>query len=351
MTALTVYGSSVADTMLTTACDMAQAVGGGTETSKTTILTGTEVYGEVFSQGGTAASVATLPATPTGHGWVYTPGVGTYVEGNWSALITLSAASWGGSSVHGTITVRFFHYSGGAYTAIGQITTALSGTNKMTYSLPATSMPSITFGFNDLLYVDLWWFDDATNAGGDNPVLYVSTSATQGVAGDMQISTPGFASTAMLGYDPVGHQGVPIQVQDVQTDAVTGQQYGSVVPGNVDIGAVISGLNINTHCRGVKIVLNVTAIAPGDQLELYIFGYDPVSHTQYSLAGGEPIASISTTVYTIYPGITEGDTTITTPFSSSRNITVSNVLPCGWDVGIMNPGLSAVYTISACMIV
>jgi len=183
----TLYGSSIADATLTTADDMATTTG-GTETSKTTTTSGTNTYSEVFSQGGSSTGASSIPATPTGKGWVYNkPGAGTYATGNWSASVTFSGSSLGTSD----LTIRFFRYSSGTYTQIGTINKTGVVSAKTTYSFPATSMGTITFAANDLLYVDLW-FHDTSTIGGDNPVIYVSNSATQGVANDMVVTTSNF---------------------------------------------------------------------------------------------------------------------------------------------------------------
>jgi hypothetical protein len=183
------YGSDVADATLTTACDMATTTG-GTETSQTSSGTGVNIYQEVYSKGGSPASVGAIPATPTGNGWVFKQAsAGTYPLGNWSASITFSSTFTGVS-----LTLRFFKYSSGTYTSIGTITVSLTGSAKTTYSFAATSMPATTFLSSDLLYIDLWFLDNNSNISGDNPIIYESTSATQGVANDMQITTTTFGT-------------------------------------------------------------------------------------------------------------------------------------------------------------
>jgi len=199
MATLTLYGSSVADATITTACDMANTAG-GTETSKTTTTTGTSVYAEVLSQGGTSASVSSIPTTPTGNGWVYKPGAGVFATGNWSAIDTVSSASWSGSSSTTDITRRFFRYANGVYILIGTLNIAITGTAKTTYTYTATSMASIAFGPNDFIYSDLWWHDTNTDAGGDNPVIYESNSSSTGVANDVQITTSNFTAASAGGY-------------------------------------------------------------------------------------------------------------------------------------------------------
>jgi hypothetical protein len=190
---LVLYGSSVADSTLTTACDMSSAVG-GTETSKATTIVSTALtYAEIYSQGGASPPAASIPA-PTGHGWVYNPGAGTFSTGNWSASITLSSVCCAPTNT----TVRFYRLSSGVYTAIGSIVHTGGAAAKTTYAYAATSMGTITFAGGDLLYTDLWWHDASSNVGGDNPSVYVTTSATQGKTSDMQILTPAFTSTSAI---------------------------------------------------------------------------------------------------------------------------------------------------------
>ena|SRR2546421_12159711 len=186
-----IYGSSIADGTLTNACAMA-ATTGGTETSKLTTnqaVAGT--FGEVYSQGGTSTTYSAIQA-PSGHGWVFLPGAGTFATGNWSASITLSSAN---GTVGMIYIVRFYKYTG-SYVSIGSINgPGATTTAKTTYSFTATSMSTVTFAATDLLYVDLW-LNDTSGVSSDNPTVYISNSATQGVANDMQITTSTFTASA-----------------------------------------------------------------------------------------------------------------------------------------------------------
>lgn len=184
-------GSDVADGTLTTACDMAPTTG-GTETSKTTTLTGSNNVGEITSQGLSVATTAAIPSTPTGKGWVFQPGAGTYATGNWSFIITLSFAS---VTLQTTLTVRFFKYTG-SYTSIGTLTLSPTfSTSKTTYTFSASSLSSMTFGSSDLLYVDCW-VTGSGGVGSHNPTVYESTSASTGVANDVQVTTSTFTAGA-----------------------------------------------------------------------------------------------------------------------------------------------------------
>ena len=185
-----IYGSNVLSLVApTTACQMSTATG-GTETSATSTPTGSSAYFEVASRTSSIASVAAIPA-PTGNGWVYAPGGGTFATGNWSAAIALSTTFSGALS--GTLTFRVFKYSSGVYTAIGTIvlTNPTLSTTRAVVSFTATSMSSVAMGTSDLVYFDLW-FNDTPNVAGDDCVVYESNSGSVGVANDMQVTTSTF---------------------------------------------------------------------------------------------------------------------------------------------------------------
>ena len=191
MASLVLYGSDVADGTLTTACDMTINTG-GTETNQRSTFGGSSNYGEILSKGGSPTTVSALPA-PTGNGWVYKPGAGTFATGNWSASVALGDDNFGGYSVQ--ITIRFYQYSGGTYTAIGTINSGnvTLPAARTVFSLAATSMSTVTFAANDLVYVDLWLFN-ATGISFATPQVYETTSSTAGLASDVQVTTSSFTA-------------------------------------------------------------------------------------------------------------------------------------------------------------
>ena len=193
MPSLVLYGSNIPDSTLVAACDMA-AASGGVETSATTTTTGTNNFVEVFSQNGSSTGFSALQA-PSGKGWAFKPGAGTFALGNWSASIALSLAlSPGTGSLY---ILRFYKYSGGIYSAIGTINSGtISASGRTAASFPATSMPATTFTATDILYIDLYWEEVSGTIGGDNPTVFVSTSSTAGVVGDMQVTTSTFTPLA-----------------------------------------------------------------------------------------------------------------------------------------------------------
>jgi hypothetical protein len=229
-----IYASNVSNTTLTSACTMA-ANSGGSEVAVQTTVTGTNQYVEVVSQAATLASVTTI-GSPSGKGWVYLPGAGTFAAGNWSATVTLSASSPGTTDV----TIRFYKYSAGTYTSIGSINkTGISGT-KTAYSFTATAMPSTAFSASDLLYIDLWWHD--TSGAGDNPNVYVSNSSTAGVANDLQVTT----STFTAGITRI--QGNSVNSSGTGTSQSITLGSG-ILQGNLVVAAVACGSN-NTTITG-----------------------------------------------------------------------------------------------------
>lgn len=233
MTSLTLYGSNVASTTLTSACKLADTTG-GTETNVTT--TGPSSgngYVEIFSQAATASLNASLPS-PDGKGWLYD---NTNLEnqtisaGNWSASIAVKDTA--GSGPVQSFVIRFYkRSSGGTYTSIGSLTLSSQtiNTTRTVYNFSASSLSSMSFSTGDKLYVDL--FIQATGWSSDPIVNYVSNSATQGVANDLQITTPGYTANATTNTESVtetysGSELVTTTLFTLNSETVTETDAGS----------------------------------------------------------------------------------------------------------------------------
>jgi hypothetical protein len=208
MTALTLYGSNVAATTVTTACKLATTTG-GTETSTETFAPNdnSQKYIEVWSQGGTVTDSASLPA-PDGHGWLFdvtTLESQTIATGNWSATVALQDP---GGALTSTLVMRFYkRSSGGTYTSIGSITQTGNtiGTTRTVLSLSATSMGSMAFVTGDKLYIDLFILPTGSSTWtADGINCYLSNSATAGVANDFVVVTPGYSKSRNLICDGYG---------------------------------------------------------------------------------------------------------------------------------------------------
>jgi len=192
------YGSNVADATLTNACDCARNTTGGTETSQTTSLTGNLAVYEITSRGLTIATVASVPATPTGKGWTFKfTQNGTIAAGNYSAIMNLAAA-WALSNQTTTI-VRFFYLPGGVFGSAVLLASlaavAMTSQAKTQYSWVAVAGSAQSVSSGDYLYVDAW-ANDTIGGASDNPVAYESNSSSSGVANDAQFTVPGFIISA-----------------------------------------------------------------------------------------------------------------------------------------------------------
>ena len=91
----------------------------------------------------------------------------------------------------------------------------------------------------------------------------------------------------------------------------------------------------NNNGRGLKVVLDMTNVAAGPDVTLTIDAKDPTSGKYYNLLTGASVTTVSTNVYTVYPGLTP-----------VANKTVSDVLPRTWRVVVTaNNANSATYSV------
>lgn len=112
----------------------------------------------------------------------------------------------------------------------------------------------------------------------------------------------------------------------------------------LNVSAVTTSQNsadqTNTGCRGVKVVLDMTAVGTGS-VTLTIQGKDVASGKYYTILAGVAVTTNSTNVYTVYPGTTV-----------AANVTAADVLPRTWRVAVaannVNP---ATYTVGASVLV
>lgn len=169
---------------------------GGTEIAKTNVIGGgSGNYAELWSQGGNTTAVASIPATPTGRGWLWpVPGAGTFGTDNWSAAFAYADTQ---SGVNGTLTVRAFKYSGGSYTAIATLASS-------TFNIPSgRTVPALTpaagtqttVAAGDYIYIDAWAMNSSGIIGGTITVYTVTDVTAGGLANDAQTTTSHFVSS------------------------------------------------------------------------------------------------------------------------------------------------------------
>lgn len=108
----------------------------------------------------------------------------------------------------------------------------------------------------------------------------------------------------------------------VLTDPATGVEMGSTTStsGATLAAAAVggNGTDISTGGRiGCKLVIDVTAISgTTPTLTVTLQGKDPVSGKYYNILSSAAISTVSTTVLTVYPGLT-----------AAANATASDILP------------------------
>lgn len=126
----------------------------------------------------------------------------------------------------------------------------------------------------------------------------------------------------------------------------TGKEMGA----NVDTGALITAAGATTtqtaadqtnpNGRGLIVVLDMTNVGTGS-VTLHIQGKDTTSGKYYDLLVGAAVTTVSTNVYTVYPGNTV-----------AANASVSTVLPRTWRIQVVaNNANATTYTVGASVIV
>lgn len=92
----------------------------------------------------------------------------------------------------------------------------------------------------------------------------------------------------------------------------------------------------NTDGRGVKVVLDVTAVSSGS-ITLTIKGKDVASGKYYSILAGVAVTTVSTTVYTVYPGLTAAANSVASdvvPPTFQILVTANNSNSITYSVGV-----------------
>jgi hypothetical protein len=86
-------------------------------------------------------------------------------------------------------------------------------------------------------------------------------------------------------------------------------------------GTVQSSPLHNPYGRGVKLVVDVTAVSGTPSLVVTLQGHDPSSGKNYTILASAAITAVGTTVLTVYPGLTV-----------AANSVANDVLPIQWNV-------------------
>jgi hypothetical protein len=272
-TALILYGSNVASSTLSSACVTPTTTGGSETTATTTAPLSGDGYLEIYSQGGAGVLNASLP-TPSGKGWLFDS---TVLEGQsisagaWSATVAASDPVPG--PVAGIVVRAYKRTSAGVYSLICTLSIGATpfGTTRSTFTLSTTSASSVSFATGDKLYFDL--NINATGWASDPVVVYESSSATAGVASDMQVTTPGYAPTTPF---VVTNAGLNMLVNGASAPLVTYVALGtsSTTPTAADtqLGAEVFRKAVSSAVAGISPgeMLFSMYLAPGDAVGVNI---------------------------------------------------------------------------------
>lgn len=117
-------------------------------------------------------------------------------------------------------------------------------------------------------------------------------------------------------------------------------RYIEVLASAARTAAVTSDRYPSYGCRGLHLVIDVTAVTDTPSLTVTIQGYDELSGKYYSLLVGTAITATGTTVLKVYPGI-----------ATLAGGAASDVLPNSWRVSIaVGDSDSATYSVAAHLI-
>jgi len=198
-TALTVYGTNIAATTLSTAGLLVATAGGALSSCSSKIGTAT-AFGELYalSNGNPWPSLGAI--TPDGNGFLLdaaTLNGQTIASGAWTPEIRVRVSTGTCGSVDFYIPIYKYTSSGGVFTKLGQ---AQSLANALTtaFSFPTFDNPTLasaSFNPGDFLYFEVWPYINSNSTGSGAATMIMTVCSDTGNA-DNSIITPGYAATA-----------------------------------------------------------------------------------------------------------------------------------------------------------
>lgn len=90
---------------------------------------------------------------------------------------------------------------------------------------------------------------------------------------------------------------------------------------NPGIGTINGSDQLNYQGRGVKLIIDITAVGGGATLTVTLEGKDPITGKYFTILASAALAAQATTVLTVFPGA-----------PVSANISANDALPRTWRV-------------------
>lgn len=118
------------------------------------------------------------------------------------------------------------------------------------------------------------------------------------------------------------------------------QDLGAVITGTAAV-ATINGPDLsNSSHRGVKVVFDVSAVVGVGSFTVTIQGKDGSSGKYYTLLAGAAVSTVSTNVYTVFPGA-----------PATANVSANDQLPKTFRViATYNSGTSSTFTVGVTLL-
>lgn len=118
------------------------------------------------------------------------------------------------------------------------------------------------------------------------------------------------------------------------------QDLGAVITGTAAV-ATINGPDLsNGAFRGIKVVMDATAVTAVGSFTITIQGKDAASGKYYTLLAGAAVTTVSTNVYTVFPGA-----------PATANVSANDQLPKTFRViATYNSGTNLTFTVGVTLL-
>lgn len=97
---------------------------------------------------------------------------------------------------------------------------------------------------------------------------------------------------------------------------------------------------LNEHCKGLHLTIDMTAVPGVQTVTFTIQGKDPISGKYYTILASAAIVAVSTVVLRVYPSLV-----------AAANLVANDVLPRSWRVTATHSGAgSFTYSVAASLV-